>query len=113
MPSPFVLRIHAACCRGDQRRSLIVFIEYQDKIRRRKAVLCGKLVDPLDRLQEDPYVKPVRIVDSRRHCLFDPDIENEAAERCDLDKQSVREMSELCVSRYIRDRVEAGPLLFP
>ena len=112
-PTAVLLGIHAARGGGEQGGSLIVFIEHQDKMRGRLTVLIAELVDALDCLKEDAVVEPVRVVVGGACGLLDPDIENEAIERCDLVEQPVSEPSELYISGHVRGGVEAGPLLFP
>lgn len=58
--APISLRIHAPGGCSDERQPLIVFVENQNKIGDRKAVLGAEAVDPLNRLQEDPQVELVK-----------------------------------------------------
>ena len=113
MPTRFLTRIHTSRGLRDQLRSLIMFIKNQDEILGRLAVAFAELVNPLDGFPKDRLVESVRVMGTWRLGLPDPDIEDEAVERRDPVEQAVRELPEFRVSGDIRNRVEAGPFLFP
>ena len=73
MPPRLLARIHTLRGLGDQLRSLIMFIENQDEILRRLAVTFAEFVNPFDGLAKDRPVESVRVMDTWRLGLPDPD----------------------------------------
>lgn len=104
---------HATRGGGDQRGPPRVFVENEDELRNRLTVPVAEFVDALDRFNEDAVVEPVRVVVGGVCGFLDPDVEDEATERCDLVEQPVRQLSEFDVLGNVRDCVEAGPFLLP
>ena len=113
VPPGLLPPVHASGGLGDQRSTLVMFVENQKEIVRPVDIFPAELVQPLDRLHDHHAVEPIRIVPARWVGLLDPDVEDKPANALDLVEEAVGERPEFPVAPYVRHRVEAGTLLLP
>ncbi len=103
---------------GDRRlcnegRPLVVFVEGEEELIRRVAILCTVLVNALDRLTQNMPIERVCIVDVGGVVLTLTDIEGKAAERFYLIEEPVGKFAQFLIGLDVPDRIKCRALFLP
>ena len=90
-----------------------MFIKCQQKITWWIAIFSAETIDPLDCLNEYPFVELIWLVKIRVVAFLDSNVEHETAEFSDLVEQAVCEFSQLRILGYVCYSIKAGSLFLP